>query len=129
MTCAAAGVYRIDLAIQRPGMRKPHALARALFRAGAGGDAAETCASGSGYEIVPGSPPDADAGELPLALHADGIPHAAAFTVYPEDGRTLWLKSTAESPALLRVQPATKYLVTANVDGVAVTLTFQAGTP
>ncbi len=125
----AAGVHLLDMVIQNPRRKQPQYVGRAILLA-AGDDAPPAAyALGEGLEIVPQAslarlPAD---GQLPVSMHKDGQPVAAALTVYPAGGKPSTGRATAERPALITVEAGRKYLITTRVGRVSVSLVFQVG--
>jgi hypothetical protein len=125
----APGVYLLDMVIQNPRHKQPQYVGRALLLA-AGDEAPPSAyALGEGLEIVPQAslarwPAD---GRLPVSVHKDGQPVAAALTVYPAGGKPSTGRSAAERPAIVQVEAGRQYLITTRVGRVGVSLVFQVG--
>lgn len=127
---AAEGTHIVCLTLQRPHAPLPSYEARTFLITRSAEDDPARYAVGRGLELVPAkalsqlSPGD----ELPLFALLDGKRVPAALEVLVEGGRSAFLKTTAEQPALLRITATGRYLATTGIRGRGCSLLFQVRT-
>jgi hypothetical protein len=122
----SAGVHVLRFSLKRPRARGPAYEAKTILIAGDNTDSVARYAVGHGLELVPlralaGLTPG---DELPLSLLLDGRRVSGSLEATVEGGKSSFLKTEPDRPALLRLPKAGRYLVTANVNGRGCSLVF-----
>ncbi|MCU0638600.1 MAG: DUF4198 domain-containing protein [Candidatus Krumholzibacteria bacterium] len=125
-TTATEGVHILSLALRRPGAADPAFELKAIIVAG-GKDDPSAYSTGKGLEIVPlASLAEAAAPcGIPCGILLDGERIEGSLTLFDDGGGSAALKADRESPALVAVKRAGRYLLVAQAAGRECSLVFE----
>lgn len=122
----SAGAYIITFSLKKPQLKEPLYWAKAILIVGAGEDNENLYTVGKGLEIVPGRKlSELKKGEtMPLTVFYNGSPVDASLSILPEAGKIMFLSTSSDRPAVLKIAREGRYLVTASYGGKGCALTF-----
>lgn len=123
----SAGVHIVRVVLKRPRAKEPSYEAKTIWMAGDGTNDVGRHSVGRGLELSPlrSLTGLARGEELPLVLLLNGQRVAGSLVATPEDGKSEYLKTETDRPALLSLTRSGRYLVTAYVNGRGCSLMFR----
>jgi hypothetical protein len=121
------GVHILHMRLKRPRAKKPSFEAKAILIAGGSEDSSAQYPVGEGLELIPLTAisllrPRA---ELPILLALDGRPITGSLEIVPEHGKSAFFSTTADSPAIIPIRTAGRYLITAHAGGRGCSLVLE----
>lgn len=121
------GVHIVHLRLKRPRAKQPNFEAKAIFVTDASKDDPKEYAVGEGLEMIPQTAISllSPGGKLSILLVLDGEPIAGSLEIVPEKGKSAFLSTSPDSPAIIPIRTAGKYLVTAHAGGRGCSLVFE----
>jgi hypothetical protein len=123
----AEGVHVINLTLKRPRAKRPSYEAKALVMTSSAKDSSASYEIGRGLELIPQQalsevrPGD----KIPIVLSLDGERVNGSLEVVPEHGEAAFINTDVDTPALIPLRNAGKYLVTAHAAGCGCSLVFE----